>query len=154
MRLSVIHSRILGKQDRREIGLKSEREEGEGDLGMGMMDRFLRQGTGDVHHCWNAKAGAPRVLLILKSKFWSPTPRVETQNRRAPLRLGAANTRGQAPSLSKQKLAGTPRLVTPRPVLVRTNLRGCGPSWSEQKLQVSRWRSVFNYFSRSQWTTY
>ena len=40
-RLSVILSRTLERQDRREIGLKSEREEGEGDLGMGKITAFF-----------------------------------------------------------------------------------------------------------------
>ena len=43
-RLSVILSRILERQDRREIGLKSEREEGEGDLGIGIMMALFHWG--------------------------------------------------------------------------------------------------------------
>ena len=43
-RLSVILSRILERQERREMGRKSEREEGDRDLGKGIMSAFFHWG--------------------------------------------------------------------------------------------------------------
>ena len=55
-RLSIILSRILEKHERREIGLKSEREEGEGILGIGIMIAFFH---------WGGKKEVLRVLELI-----------------------------------------------------------------------------------------
>ena len=54
-RLSVILSRILERQERREMGQKSEREEGERDLGKGTMIALFH---------WGGKKEQWRVLEL------------------------------------------------------------------------------------------
>ena len=65
-RISVILSRIFERQERREMGRKSEREEADGDLGKGIMTALFH---------WGGKKEQWRVLEKMKKRHCDGTVR-------------------------------------------------------------------------------